>query len=159
MPKAPDGVTKVLGVWEHEYDAYTFKSVGAKRYMIEYSWTEKGNTSYKPGEKYVFTTSGCNKSKTLKYILKEASTRNCSPFEVFNSDLVVPAENSGRTVSKYIDDFKSGWITDYLGNRYYYESPSGVYVEPTSYSFSITDEMIDAIIWATHDGHFVDGQV
>lgn len=159
MPKNPDGDTKVLGVWEHEYDAYTFKSVGAKRYMIEYSWTEKGNTSYNPGEKYEFTTSGCNKTKTLKYILQQASTRNCLPFDIFNSDLVVPAEHSGRTVSKYIDDFRSGWITDYLGNRHYYESPSGVYVEPTSYSFSITDEMVDAIIWATHDGHFVDGQV
>lgn len=159
LPKSPDGVTKILGVWEHEYDAHTFKSIGAKRYMVEYSWTEKGNAFYKPREKYEFTTSGVNKKDTLKFILEEAERKSVSPFEIFNRELVVPSEYSGRTVSKYIDDFRSGWVTDYLGNRYYYESPSGVYMENTSYSFSMTEEMIDAVIWATHDGHFVDGQV
>lgn len=158
IPKAPDGTSKVLGVWEHEYDAYTFKTLGNKRYFVEYSWREKGNTFYPPETKYEFTTSGCNKTKTLDYILKLAKEQKKSPFDIFNSSLIVPAEYSGRTVSKFIDSPMSGWVTDYLGNREYYESPSGIYVAPTSYSFSITDEMKDAIIWLTHDGHYQDGQ-
>lgn len=159
IPHSPDGSAKVLGVWEHEYDAYTFKTLGAKRYMIEYSWTEKGNKHYMPNSKYEFTTSGCSKSKTLKYIMQQATELHCSPFDIFTSELIVPPEYSGRTISKYIDEMRTGWVTDYLGNKAYYESPSGIYVAPASYSFSITDEMKDAVIWLTHDGHYQDGQI
>lgn len=159
MPYSPDGVRKILGVWEHEYDAYRFKTIGAKRYLVEHSWREKGNKSFLPNESYEFTTSGCHKKKAWEYIKQQANILNQSPFDIFSSSLVVPPEYSGRTVSKYIDTPRSGWVTDYLGNKFFYESPSGVYVTPSSYSFSITDEMADAVIWATHDGHFVDGQV
>ncbi len=157
LPKSPDGDIKVLGVWEHEYDAYTFKTLGNKRYFIEYA--RKGNRNFPPCTKYEFTTSGCNKTRTLQYILKLAMETDTNPFDIFSSSLIVPVEYSGRTISKFIDNPISGWVTDYLGNQYYYESPSGVYVAPTSYSFSITDEMKDAIIWLTHDGHWQDGQI
>lgn len=158
IPTAPDGSRKILGCWEHEYDAYNFKTLGAKRYMVEYSWTEKGNASYQPGEKYSLTTSGTDKKKTLKYIMKEAKSKGCSPFDIFSISLVVPPKYSGRTIHKYIDDERTGWITDYLGNRAYYESPSGIYIKDSTYSYSITDEMKDAVLWLTHDGHYQDGQ-
>lgn len=157
IPRSPDGDAKVLGVWEHECDYYTFKTLGAKRYLVEYK--SKGSKQFKPCEKYELTVAGTNKSSTLEYILKCSKEDNKTPFDVFNSSLSVPPKYAKRTISKFIDNYRCGWVTDYLGNKAYYESPSGIYVEPTSYTFSTTDEMRDAIIWLTHDGHYQDGQI
>lgn len=159
IPKSPDGVPKCLGVWEHEWDAYTFKTLGCKRYLVDYSWTEKSNRNYKPGEKIGLTVAGSNKEDTLKYFKKQSSLTGKTIFELFNSDCAIPKEYAGRTISKFIDHERTGWITDYLGNRAYYESPSGLFVKSTTYSFSITDEMKDAVIWLSHDGYYQDGQI
>lgn len=157
-PIDPHGNVKVLGVWEHEWDAYKFKTLGAKRYLIDYSWREKGNKFFKPGEKIELTTAGANKEDTLKYLLKLSAERGVSPFDVFNENLIIPVEYAGRTVSTFIDEERTGWVTDYLGNKAYYSAPSGLHVENTTYSYSITDEMKDAVLWITKEGHYTDGE-
>lgn len=154
IPKSPDGDRKILGVWEKEWDSASFKTLGAKRYLIHYT----RECDIKKSGEWFLTVAGTNKKSTLEYILKEANRKNCSPFDIFTSSLVVPDKYAKRTVSSFFDDEKRGWITDYRGNRAYYVSPSGIYVAPTSYSFSITDEMVDAILWLTHDGHYQDGE-
>ena len=148
IPCSPSGKRKVLGVWEHECDYKRFKTLGAKRYLVEF-----------PNGEVSLTVAGTNKDQTLYYLINEQFFHGKEMFENFNSNLVVPAEYAKRTVSKFIDHERTGWVTDYLGNRAYYESPSGIYVAPTTYSFSITDEMKDAVLWLTHDGHYQDGQI
>lgn len=148
IPRDPKGNAKCLGVWEHEYDAKRFKTIGAKRYLVEYT-----------DGKLALTVAGTNKASTLEYIQQQALVTKQSPFDIFNEHLVVPAEYAKRTTAKFIDKPSNGFVTDYLGVRRYYESESGVYIKPTSYSFSITDEMIDAILWLTHDGHYTESDI
>lgn len=155
IPKSPKGDEKVLGVWEKEWEDANFKTLGAKRYLIQFT---RERDIAKFGE-WNLTVAGTNKSSTLEYVLKESKRRNCSPFDVFNPSLVVPPEYAKRTVSSFFDEEKRGWITDYRGKRSYYVSLSGINVSPAAYSFSITDEMVDAVIWLTHDGHYQDGEV
>lgn len=154
MPSTPEGIQMCLGVWEHEWDAHKFKTIGAKRYLVDYAWTAKGNRKYEQGTKLELTVAGSNKSGTLEYILKKAKAESRDPFDVFDAGLVVPPEYAKRTISKFIDNERNGWVTDYLGNRYYYDSLSGLHIKPASYSFSITEEMYNAVISITHDAVF-----
>lgn len=148
MPCSPDGDRKVLGVWEHEYDAKRFKTIGAKRYLVEYT-----------NGKLALTVAGTNKTSSLEYMKQKALVTKDSVFDIFNENLEIPPEYAKRTTAKFIDNFRDGYVTDYLGNRYWYESPSGVYIKPTGYSFSITEEMLDAILYLTHDGHYSEEDV
>lgn len=148
IPCDPKGNPKCLGVWEHEYDAVKFKTIGAKRYLVEYN-----------NNKLALTVAGTNKASTLEYIQQQALVTKQSPFDIFNEHLIVPAEYAKRTTAKFIDNPSNGFVTDYLGIRRYYESESGVYIKPTSYSFSITDEMLDAILYLTHDGHYTEDEI
>ena len=155
IPCSPDGKQKCMGVWEKEWEGANFKTLGAKRYLIQFT---RERDIKKHGE-WELTVAGTNKKGTLEYIKKLAKSREISPFDIFTTDLVVPSKYAGRTVSSFFDEEKRGWVTDYLGNRDYYVSPSGVNVQPTSYSFSITDEMVHAVLWLTHDGYYQDGQM
>jgi len=157
IPKDPKGEEKVLGVWEHEYEARTFKTLGAKRYLVDYSWTAgKGNL---PEGILELTVAGSNKRSTLEYIKKVAKETGESPFSVFDANLIIPPEYAQRTVSTFIDDSRSGYVTDYTGERRWYESRSGIHIEPSSYTFNITDEMLEAIMYLTHDGHYTQGEI
>ena len=154
IPRSPNGEQKFLGVWEHEYDAYRFKTVGSKRYLTEY----KGDGEH-DDHSIELTVAGSNKIKTLEYLKQQALVTNTDIFKLFDDELVIPAEYAQRTVSKFVDKERSGYITDYTGENRWFYSKSGVYIEPASYSFSITDEMYEAIIWLTHDGHFTEGEI
>lgn len=147
-PRAPNGKQKFLGVWEHEYDAVRFKTIGAKRYLVEYD-----------NGKRALTVAGTNKAGTLAYMEKLSSETGTDVFDLFNEDLEIPAEYAQRTVSKFVDDEMSGYVTDYTGKRYFYTSPSGVYIKPSGYSFSITEEMLEAIIYLSHDGHYTESEI
>lgn len=148
IPRSPGGTPKCLGVWEHEAEYKRFKTIGAKRYLCE---TDEG--------KLELTVAGTNKKGTLEYMKKRASQLAIDIFDLFDDKLVIPAEYAKRTVAKFQDVERSGWITDYTGVRRYYSSPSGVNIMPTSYSFSITDEMLDAIVWLTRDGHYTESEI
>lgn len=145
IPKSPDGTMKCLGVWEHEWDADRFKTIGAKRYLVDI------------GGKLELTVAGTNKESTLEY-MKERYTYS-GIFEAFNEDLVIPKEYAKRTVAKFVDSERSGYVKDYTGVRRWYSALSGVNITPSSYSFSITDEMLDAILWLTHDGHYTESEI
>lgn len=156
IPKSPKGDRKILGVWEKEWEGAEFKTLGAKRYLIHFpnGKRHKNKIIY-----WELTVAGTNKEHTLEFVQKEAKSLGVSPFDVFTSELVVPEEYAKRTVSTFFDDERRGWITDYLGNRAYYVAKSGIHVAQATYSFSITDEMRDAVIWLTHDGYYQDGAV
>lgn len=148
MPSDPKGNRKCLGVWEHEAEYKRFKTIGAKRYLCE---TDKG--------KLELTVAGTNKKGTLEYMKKRASQLAVDIFDLFDENLVIPAEYAKRTVAKFQDVERSGWIKDYTGVKRYYCSPSGVNITPTSYSFSITEEMKDAMLWLLNEGHYTESEI
>lgn len=134
MPKDPKGHRKILGVWEEEYTADYFKTLGAKRYM------------YNIGNEYHLTVAGTNKASTLDYILKQAQKLNISPYTIFDDNLIIPKEYAKRLIATYIDEESIGYITDYLGNRAFYSAPSGVHIQSSSYTFTLTQGLRDELI-------------
>lgn len=136
LPKAPNGKEKCLGVWENEWTAKRFKTLGAKRYLIEF---ENGEMA--------LTVAGTNKAHTLYYLINQQFFHGKDMFENFNENLVIPAEYSKRLISKFIEKDRGGYMTDYLGNRYNYHAPSGIYMEPSAYSFSIAHRTKEAVEW------------
>lgn len=140
FPRNSKGEEKQLGIWDYEGTYDEFKTLGAKRYM------------WRKGDEYSITVAGINKKSGCEYLIKEAerinrgrnSKRNLfSPFDLFNLDLVVPKEYSGRNVLTYIDDEIEGDIKDYLGNNYHYHELSGIHMENSDYSFNPVDNFLE----------------
>lgn len=129
FPCSPEGSEKCLGVWEREYLAKRFKTLGAKRYLVE---TDRG---------LKLTVAGTNKVGTLEYL----KTLSGDPFENFHNGLVIPAEYAKRLIATFIKDEQSGYLTDYLGERYFYQTLSGIHMEPSAYNFSIAEHTLSAM--------------
>lgn len=125
-PKTNKGVTKMLGVWEQENDKpyLIWCSIGAKRYL------------YMDSDREVhLTVSGVDKRAATPYLISKYGKYGL--FKHFDNKLVIPGEHTGKLTHYYLDEPMSGYITDYLGNTVKYYSPSGIYLEKASYSFSM----------------------
>lgn len=130
-PKTINGVEKPLGVWEYETTYSRFKTLGAKRYMVE----ENGNIN--------ITVSGVNKKFAVPYLIKKYKDK---VFENFNNGLEIPAKYTGKNIHTYIDEERIGIVKDYLGKEYEYHELSGVHLEETSYNLSLTSAYVNYIL-------------
>lgn len=131
QPKTIKGVKKLIGVWdwETENNKYTrFKTLGAKRYMIE----QDGKIN--------ITVAGVNKKSAVPYLVKKYGDKI---FDAFTNDLTIPKEHTGKMTHTYIDERKTGIVTDYLGNRNTYDEYSAVHLENAEYSLSLSQAYID----------------
>lgn len=128
-PKTIKGVEKPLGVFDFDGNYKRFKGLGAKRYLVEYS-DDPRNDKKKWG-KIEITVSGLNKSVCVPYLLKKYGKNGI--FEHFNSKLKVPPEYTGKLTHTYIDECRTGIITDYLGNVYHYNELSSIHLESAGY--------------------------
>ncbi len=143
-PKTIKGVEKPLGVWDFEGVYNRFKTLGAKRYMIE-----KPDAliidAEKPSERRYdisLTVSGVNKNYAIPY-LKALYGDNTKVFEAFNDGLEIPANATGKNTHTYIDEAMSGELTDYTGKTAHYAELSGVHLEEAEYSLSLGAKYID----------------
>lgn len=125
QPKTKDGIEKPLGVWDYE-GTYTFKTLGAKRYLLQ---DDKG--------RYHMTVAGVAK-KAVEYIEQKDN-----PFGAFANGLVVPSKYSGKLTHTYIDDEMQGVVKDYQGNVCEYHELSSVHLEPAKYELSLAREYAD----------------
>lgn len=128
VPKTIKGVPKPIGVWDYEPDIDRFKTLGAKRYMTEIN-----------GELSI-TVSGVNKKYAVPWLVEKVGIDGA--FDAFEEGLIVPEDATGKLTHYYIDKAYEGEIVDYNGKPYHYYTPSGVYLEKTSYSFDISMEYI-----------------
>lgn len=124
-PKNKKGVAKPIGVWEYEGKYKRFKTLGAKRYLVE-----------KEDGKYVLTVAGVNKKKACQYLVEHFD----DPFDGFTHDLVVPAEYSGRLTLTYVDNPCDGIGVDYLGEKAEYHEKSFIHMEPSDYNLTMSAE-------------------
>ena len=129
LPRTIKGEVKPIGVWDQEPHIEKFKTLGAKRYMTLIN-----------GELSI-TVSGVNKKFAVPWLVEKVGIEGA--FEAFEEGLVVPEAATGKLTHYYIDKPYEGDIVDYLGNKYHYYAPSGVYLEKTSYSFVISIEYIN----------------
>ena len=133
-PKTIKGEVKTLGIWDYEGVYNKFKTLGAKRYMVE----KDGNIS--------ITVSGLNKKITVPYLIKKYENKI---FENFNDNLYIPPEYTGKMTHTYIDDEMMGTITDYTGITTSYHELSGTHLEPCDYSMSLSKKYIDYLLEIT----------
>lgn len=133
-PSTIDGKEKPLGVWDHDGDYNQFKTLGAKRYLVE---TTDGEI--KP------TIAGLPKKKAKKFFEKQEN-----PFKTFSAGdkknpLKVPKEDTGKNVLTYVDEEHSGYIKDYKGNTLFITSKSYIHMEKTSFNLSLSSDFISII--------------
>ena len=135
-PLTIKGKEKPLGVWDDDGDYSRFKTLGSKRYLVEY-WKTKdgdGNPLETPHYALKCTIAGVNKKLTSKWFEKDYD----KAFDKFDDLMTVPEESSGRLISAYGDEEISGCVTDYLGNSYDYNEKSYIHMEGSEYNLTMS---------------------
>ena len=127
-PKTIKGIEKLIGVWDYEGCYTRFKTLGAKRYMYE----ENG--------KMHITIAGLSKQNGLKYMLEKCNGDNTKVFDMFNDDLYIPSEYTGKNTHTYIDEEMSGKVTDYKGKTVYIKSLSSIHLSDCDFTLSISKQ-------------------
>lgn len=129
-PKTIKGESKPLGVWDFDGHYKRAKFLGAKRYMVEY---DSGEIS--------LTVSGLNKKTAIPYLLDTYGREGI--FDAFSHNLYIPPDHTGKMTHTYIDEPKSGTVTDYQGNTAYYNELSSVHLSKQDYCLSISRDYAD----------------
>ena len=128
-PKTIKGVTKTLLVFENDENYRMFKALRAKAYMY-----------IKEDGKLSMTVSGVNKKTATPYMMEKYGKYRS--FQYFKDDLIIPSEYTGKLTHYYLDEPMEGTVTDYLGNTIHYRTESGIYLEKTSYAFTLEGEYL-----------------
>lgn len=133
-PKTIKGVEKPLGVWDYEGTYSRFKTLGAKRYIVE------------TDDDIQITIAGVGK-KCGNIYLKDKYKTNDEIFKHFDENLLFPSiyenENgeekngSGKLTHTYIDSYIEGELIDYTGKKGYYNEQSFVHLENSEYCLSL----------------------
>ena len=129
-PTDSKGHKQIIGTWEHEADYKRFKTLGAKRYLVE----------NQDGE-YTITVAGLPKG-AVSYMRKLSD----DPFTVFNSSLYVPAEESGKLNLFYGDEPIDGEMVDYLGNKFHYHEESYIHAEKKFFTLDRSEQFAEYLL-------------
>lgn len=125
-PETKTGKVKTIGVWDFEGTYELFKTLGAKRYM------------YKLGDKIQITVAGLSKQKGVEYMLRVSENDPIKVFNMFDNNLYVPANETGKMTHTYIDEELKFIETDYLGNSEIIETLSSIHLENCEFTLSIS---------------------
>ncbi len=126
-PKDINGKEHCLGVFDDEKPYKYFKTLGAKRYMVE----------YENGERAI-TIAGLGKKKGLQFLEKDGK----NPFEEFKDGLIVPAEDTGKMCHTYLYKEVELDIEDCYGVISKVHTYGGCHLEPTQFSLGLTDDFL-----------------
>lgn len=124
-PVNQKGVKCTIGFWDDEGVYDEFKTLGAKRYLVN----QNGH--------YKLTVAGTNKKRSCDYLVATGK-----PFELFDDSLCIPSDATGKNLLTYIDDRTAGYVTDYLGNEYMYDELTSIHMENAEYNLSLSESFI-----------------
>lgn len=142
-PKTIKGIEKTLGIWDDDGFYTRFKTLGAKRYMVE----KNGKVS--------ITVSGLNKKVAVPYMLDQSSRTGINIFDMFDNDLYIPPEYTGKNIHTYNDEEFRCSLTDYLGNVAEVHEYSSIHLAPSDYHLGMEFEFLRLIKgerWSKSDG-------
>lgn len=125
-PKTKDGVISPIGVWDLDGEYSRFKTLGAKRYLVEYKDTKEME----------MTVAGLSKRNGLNY-LKTIYKDNTEVFNAFNDEMYIPAEHTGKMTHTYIDEPMTFKLQDYQGKEGTGRALSSVHLEKTDFTLSL----------------------
>lgn len=127
-PKTQKGEVKPLGLWDYEATYDRFKTLGAKRYL-----TQKG-------DKLELTVAGLSKRNGVEYMIEKCGGDYEKVFDMFNDDLYIPADRTGKMTHTYIDDYMEFRIKDYQNNDSLIKVESGIHLENCDFTLSIAKQ-------------------
>lgn len=127
-PKTIKGVKKPLGVWDFEGIYTRFKTLGAKRYLVE------------KDDSLQITIAGLSKQNGVQYMLEKCNGDKLKVFNMFNNNLYIPPKNTGKMTHTYLDTEQEALITDYLGNTQHIISKSSVHLGECEFTLSISKQ-------------------
>ena len=130
-PKTIEGIKKPLGVWEFEGNYTRFKTLGAKRYLVQ------------EDDKYHLTVAGLSKKNGMNYIAELCENNSDKIFNMFNDNLYIPSDKTGKMTHTYIDNEQTFHVTDYLGNSKIVNSLSSIHLEKCDFTLSIAQQYKD----------------
>lgn len=147
-----DGNHHQLGIWDADDGYYSyFKTLGAKRY-IDIS-KDNGN--------FECTIAGLPKRKGTEWMINQSNighdgtkitSNNIDKlFDLFNDNMTVPSKDSGKLTHTYIDEYDSFSITDYQGHVTHIDSGMGCFLEPASFTLSLSKKYLNFIIYYTNN--------
>ena len=128
-PETIKGEKKLIGVWDFEGTYDKFKTLGAKRYLVQ-----RGND-------IEFTVAGVNKKAIKEYMLETYGLDGV--FDAFTRSLDIPAGRTGKLTHTYIDKEWQGEVVDYLGEKFPYYEKSSIHLEPAPFKISMLDAFWD----------------
>lgn len=166
-PKNQKGESVMIGVWDIEEPYVKFRTIGAKRYLYQYSsgvlgLTVSGVNKYMAlpymihkycGVDYELCKMAYTTDERLKEERKKALSQlvsmniNYDPvFEAFDESLLIPKGFSGKLTHTYVDKEYAAFVTDYVGNRCLVHEKSYTHLEPAEYNFSISATYLEFLI-------------
>ncbi|NBK98304.1 MAG: hypothetical protein EOM50_09825 [Erysipelotrichia bacterium] len=127
-PKTIQGKAKPLGIWEFEGNYSHFKTLGAKRYLVK----ENGE--------FHLTVAGLSKKNGITHMVNICGGDTEQVFNIFNDDLYIPANKTGKMTHTYIDTEKEMFVVDYDGVQERVLTLSGIHLEPCDFTLSISEQ-------------------
>lgn len=127
-PKTIQGKAKPLGIWEFEGNYSHFKTLGAKRYLVK----ENGE--------FHLTVAGLSKKNGITHMVNICGGDTEQVFNIFNDDLYIPADKTGKMTHTYIDTEKEIFVVDYNGVQERVLTLSGIHLEPCDFTLSISEQ-------------------
>ena len=129
---------KPIGYWDSEGVYDKFKTLGAKRYLVLQN------------NELMLTCAGLSKSKGVDYLLKESDNDIEKAFHLFNDEMAVPAEHTGKLTHTYIDEPVHALVTDIDGNKVEVNPLSGIHLAPTDFTLSISKTYNEFLLSVIH---------
>jgi hypothetical protein len=127
-PKTIQGKAKPLGIWEFEGNYSHFKTLGAKRYLVK----ENGE--------FHLTVAGLSKKNGINHMVNICGGDTEQVFNIFNDNLYIPADKTGKMTHTYIDTEKEMFVVDYAGVEERVLTLSGIHLEPCDFTLSISEQ-------------------
>jgi hypothetical protein len=127
-PKTIQGKAKPLGIWEFEGNYSYFKTLGAKRYLVK----ENGE--------FHLTVAGLSKKNGINHMVNICGGDTEQVFNIFNDNLYIPADKTGKMTHTYIDTEKEMFVVDYDGVEERVLTLSGIHLEPCDFTLSISEQ-------------------
>src|SRR5690606_15344149 len=89
------------------------------------------------------TVAGLSKKDGLEYMKEVCNNDHEKVFDMFNDELYIPADRTGKNTHTYIDSEKESMVIDYRGKEGWAEARSAVHLEKAEFTLSLAREYVN----------------
>lgn len=149
-PEDSKGEKRMIGIWEHECDYLSFKTLGAKRYIYEVE-KKDGSIDFNmtvaglPKRKIEYGSDGEPINEKDKFTPIEY-VRTHGDFDFFDEDMLIPKEYSCKLTHTYIDEPYRYKLKDYENNIAVVSESSYIHLESQEYNLSLSEEYFNYLM-------------